>query len=77
MCLPEYKVDFLSSIIWILEQNHHSPSDVIHALAMPTLPIEVTVSTLYHALTTMEADSYGLMEMWTGEFLGVATEVYR
>ncbi|TBU35719.1 hypothetical protein BD311DRAFT_783359 [Dichomitus squalens] len=55
---------------------HYSPSDVIHALAMPTLPTEVTVNTLYHALTTMEADSYGLMDMWVGELLGVATEVY-
>ena len=55
----------------------YSPSDVIHALAMPSLPPDVTVNTLYHALTTLEADSFGLVEMWIGELLGVATEVYR
>ncbi|RPD66418.1 hypothetical protein L226DRAFT_530522 [Lentinus tigrinus ALCF2SS1-7] len=54
----------------------YSPSDVIHALAVPTLPTEVTVNTLDKAFATMEADSCGLMEMWTGELLGVATEVY-
>ena len=53
------------------------PSDVIHALAIPTLPTEVTVNTLDKTFTTMEADSFGLMEVWTGELLGVATEVYR
>ena len=55
----------------------YSPSDVIHALAAPALPLQVTVDTLHRAFTTMEADSYGLMEMWTAELLGVATEVYR
>ena len=55
----------------------YSPSDVIHALAAPALPLQVTVETLHRAFTTMEADSYGLMEMWTAELLGVATEVYR
>ena len=55
----------------------YSPSDVIHALAMPSLPPDVTVNTLYHALTTLEADSFGLVDMWIAELLGVATEVYR
>ena len=44
---------------------------------MPSLPPDVTVNTLYHALTTLEADSFGLVDMWIGELLGVATEVYR
>ncbi|RDX56470.1 hypothetical protein OH76DRAFT_1550926 [Lentinus brumalis] len=55
----------------------YSPSDVIHALAVPTLPTEVTVNTLDKTFTSMEADSFGLMEIWTGELLGVATEVAR
>lgn len=55
----------------------YSHSDVIHALAMPSISNEAVVSTLYQAFTTMEADSNGLMEMWTAELLGIAAEVYR
>ncbi len=54
----------------------YSPSDVIHALAMPPMSTEAAVNTLYQAFTTMEADSNGLMEVWTAELLGVAAEVY-
>ncbi|KAI0748585.1 hypothetical protein C8Q80DRAFT_1103764 [Daedaleopsis nitida] len=57
-------------------RSRYSPSDVIHALAAPSLPTQVTVDTLYNAFTTMEADSFGHMQMWTAELLGVATEVY-
>lgn len=55
----------------------YSPSDVVHALSLPTLPPEVAVNTLYNAFAIMEADSYGLMDVWTMELLGVATEVYK
>ncbi|KAI8989685.1 hypothetical protein BD414DRAFT_484925 [Trametes punicea] len=55
----------------------YCPSDVVHALSMPTLPLEIAVNTLCNALAIMEADSYGLSEIWTSELLGVATEVYR
>ncbi|KAI0333503.1 hypothetical protein GY45DRAFT_1319460 [Cubamyces sp. BRFM 1775] len=55
----------------------YSPSDVVHALSLPTLPPEVAVNTLYNAFAIMEADSYGLMDVWTMELLGVATEVYN
>lgn len=54
----------------------YSPSDVIHALAMPPISTEAAINTLYQAFTTMEMDSNGLMEMWTAELLGVAAEVY-
>ncbi|KAI0647318.1 hypothetical protein C8Q79DRAFT_908461 [Trametes meyenii] len=54
----------------------YSPSDIVHALAVPTLPADIAVNTLYNALATMEADSNGLTEMWTVELLGMATEVY-
>ncbi|KAI1794605.1 hypothetical protein LXA43DRAFT_1114337, partial [Ganoderma leucocontextum] len=54
----------------------YSPSDVIHALAMPPISTEAAVNTLYQAFTTMESDSNGLKEMWTAELLGVAAEVY-
>ncbi|KAI0372918.1 hypothetical protein BV20DRAFT_1014123 [Pilatotrama ljubarskyi] len=55
----------------------YSPSDIVHALATPSLPLEVTVNTLHNAYAMMEADSNGLVEIWTAELLGVATEVYR
>lgn len=58
-------------------RSRFSPSDVIHALAAPSLSTQVTVDTLYNAFMTMEADSFGHMQMWTAELLGVATEVYR
>ncbi|KAI0780677.1 hypothetical protein BD413DRAFT_463229 [Trametes elegans] len=54
-----------------------SPSDIVHALAMPTLPQDAAAGTLCAALATMGADSHGLMEMWTAELLGVATEMYN
>ncbi|KAI0636718.1 hypothetical protein C8Q77DRAFT_1051073 [Trametes polyzona] len=57
-------------------RSRNSPSDVIHALSMPTLPSEVAVNTLYNTFVFMENDSYGLMEMWTSELVGIATEVY-
>ncbi|PIL24225.1 hypothetical protein GSI_13978 [Ganoderma sinense ZZ0214-1] len=43
---------------------------------MPPVSTEAAVNTLYQAFTIMEADSNGLMEMWTAELLGVAAEVY-
>ncbi|CDO73540.1 hypothetical protein BN946_scf185014.g10 [Trametes cinnabarina] len=58
-------------------RSRYSPSDIVHALAMPTLPLEVVMNTLYNAFVIMETDSYGLLEMWTGELLGMATEVYK
>ncbi|KAI0362401.1 hypothetical protein OH77DRAFT_1500103 [Trametes cingulata] len=54
----------------------YSPSDIVHALSAPTVLLEVAVNTLNNAFATMEADSNGLMEVWTAELLGVATEVY-
>lgn len=58
-------------------RSRNSPSDVVHALSMPTFPLEVAVNTLYNAFAIMEGDSNGLVEMWISELLGVATEVYR
>ncbi|EIW60130.1 uncharacterized protein TRAVEDRAFT_120124 [Trametes versicolor FP-101664 SS1] len=57
-------------------RSRNSPSDVVHALSMPTIPLEVAVNTLYNTFANMESDSNGLVEMWISELLGVATEVY-
>ncbi|KAH9857142.1 hypothetical protein C2E23DRAFT_375639 [Lenzites betulinus] len=57
-------------------RSRNSPSDIVHALSMPSLPAEVAVNTLHNTFAIMEGDSNGLMEMWTPELLGIATEVY-
>ncbi|KAI9057915.1 hypothetical protein FKP32DRAFT_1582820 [Trametes sanguinea] len=67
----------LSRLLVAAIRSRYSPSDIVHALAMPTLPLEVVVNTLYNTFAIMESDSYGLMEMWTAELLGVATEIYK
>ncbi|KAI0807750.1 hypothetical protein C8Q74DRAFT_1379221 [Fomes fomentarius] len=54
----------------------YTPSDIVHALAAPSLPTQATVETLHKTLITMETDSYGHMEMWIVDILGVAAEVY-
>ena len=67
----------LSKLLVASIRSRYSPSDVIHALAMPSLPTEVTVNTLFQTLAIMDADSNGLPNMWTAEIIGVAAEVYR
>ncbi|KAH9945890.1 uncharacterized protein BXZ73DRAFT_86136 [Epithele typhae] len=57
-------------------RSRYSTSDVIHALAMPTLPPDATVDTLFQTLSSMERHSNGLPDMWIAELLGVAAEVY-
>lgn len=58
-------------------RSRNSPSDIMHALSTPTLPLEIAVNTLYNTFAFTEGNSDGLMEMWTPELLGIATEVYR
>ncbi|KAI0819541.1 hypothetical protein BC628DRAFT_1525877 [Trametes gibbosa] len=57
-------------------RSRNSPSDIMHALSTPTLPLEIAVNTLYNTFAFTEGNSDGLMEMWTPELLGIATEVY-
>ena len=53
-----------------------SPSDVIHALTHKSVSLETVTNTLFVASGVLEANPVGLNEIWIGEILGVATEVY-
>ena len=53
-----------------------SPSDVIHALTIPTTPLDDVLKTLYNSLRILENHAFGMQELWIEEVLGIATEVY-
>ena len=67
----------LSKLLVTSIRSRHSPSDVIHALAMPSLPLEASVNTLSQALSIMETNAFGLPDLWTAEIIGIAAELYR
>lgn len=66
----------LSKALCTAIYGRKSPSDVIHTLTLSTTPYQFVVSTLYGALSIMEASTFGLPGMWMDEMLGVITEVY-
>ncbi len=76
LALGTLQGDFSKHLVAAIHARY-SPSDIVHALAAPSLPTQATVETLHKTLTTMETDSYGHMEMWIADILGVAAEVYR
>ncbi|KAJ3537580.1 hypothetical protein NM688_g6664 [Phlebia brevispora] len=56
--------------------SRKSPSDVIHALIMPSTPLDEVLNTLYNSLRILEAHSFGQYDMWIEDMLGIITEIY-
>ncbi|OCH92234.1 hypothetical protein OBBRIDRAFT_773705 [Obba rivulosa] len=76
LATPRHPQPDLSRSLVHAIRARYSPSDVIRALSQPTAPLEAVTQTLYHTLTLLSAESFGLSEAWTVEVLGAATEVY-
>lgn len=54
-----------------------TPSDIIHALSLPTTPIKHAEDALDGVLQIFEHYSSGLGDYWMFELVGIAVAVYR
>lgn len=57
-------------------RSRTAPSDVIKSLTMPTIPFGIVTNTLYNAFSLLSIESCGHYEMWTGDMLGIASEIF-